>query len=104
MNARTITRADMLEAIQASCDGLTRAQAREVFEGTLEEISQALVRGQPVNLRSFGSFNIRFKNERVGRNPRTGVEAPITPRRVMTFKASPRMVRQINGLAPGAEE
>ena len=104
MNARTITRADLLEAISARCEGLTRAQAREVFEGTLAEITSSLVRGEPVNLRSFGSFTTRFKRERVGRNPRTGVEATITPRRVMTFKASPRLVRQINGLAPGEEE
>ena len=104
MKTRTITRADLFEAIYINGGGLTRVQAREVFELTLEEISAALVRGEPVNLRSFGSFITRSKRERIGRNPRTGKEAPITPRRVMTFKASPRLVRQINGQELGAEE
>lgn len=102
MEKRTITRADLLEAIYLSAPHLTRSQAREVFELMLEEMSAALVRGEVVNLRAFGSFATRFKRERVGRNPRTGIEALITPRRVMTFKASPRLVRHVNGLAPEA--
>lgn len=104
MTTRTITKADLLESIYTGNPGLTRVQAREVFELALEEVSAALVRGETVNLRSFGSFATRMKRERIGRNPRTGVEAPITPRRVMTFKASPRLVREINGLAGGAAD
>ena len=101
MSGRTITKADLLETIYIGNPGLTRAQARDVFELTIEVVSSALVRGETVNIRSFGSFATRMKRERVGRNPRTGVEAPITPRRVLTFKASPRLVREINGLAGG---
>ena len=73
-------------------------QAREVFESTLDEISDALLRGEPVKLRAFGVFSVRSKRERVGRNPRTGVEAPIVARRVMTFKPSPTLNAKINGL------
>lgn len=97
MEKQTITRADLLEAITLCVPGLTRGQAREVFELTLDEIAGALLRNENVNLRSFGNFSVRYKKERIGRNPRTGVEATITPRRVMTFKASPRLVRLVNG-------
>ena len=62
-----------------------------------DEASEALVRGEPVKLRSFGKFNVRSKRERVGRNPKTGEEATVTPRRVLTFKASPVLVARING-------
>lgn len=65
----------------------------------LEEISNALVRGESVKLRSFGLFSVRAKRERVGRNPRTGVEAPIKPRRVLTFKPSPVLCAAINGVS-----
>ncbi len=64
----------------------------------LEEISNTLVRGESVKLRSFGLFCVRDKRERVGRNPRTGVEAPIKPRRVLTFKPSPVLCAAINGV------
>ena len=94
---RTITRADLLEAIGRCVPGVTRSQAREVFELTLDEIAGALLRNESVSLRSFGSFTVRQKSQRIGRNPRTGVEATITPRRVMTFKASPRLVWLVNG-------
>lgn len=63
----------------------------------LEEIASALVRGESVKLRSFGLFSVRSKRERIGRNPRTGVEAPIKPRRVLTFKPSPVLSASING-------
>lgn len=81
---------------------LSRAEAKDIFEMALEEISNALVRGEPVKLRSFGLFTVRAKRERIGRNPRTGVEVPIKPRRVLTFKPSPVLCATINGLA--AEE
>ena len=97
MSNKTTTRADILEAVYASCPVLSRAQAREVFEMALEEIADALSRGEAVKLRSFGSFSVRSKRERIGRNPRTGVEVPITPRRVLTFKASPVLTARVNG-------
>ncbi len=69
----------------------------------LEEISEALVRGESVKLRSFGLFSVRAKRERIGRNPRTGVEAPISSRRVLTFKPSPVLSAAINGVSIAEE-
>ena len=94
---RTATRADLLDALELTCPGLERAQARDVFEMALEEVSNALTRGESVKLRSFGLFSVRAKRERVGRNPRTGVEVPIKPRRVLTFRPSPVLLDQVNG-------
>ncbi len=72
---------------------------------TLEEISDSLDRNEAVKLRAFGAFNVRSKRERVGRNPKTGVEAPIRPRRVVTFKPSPVLVARLNDLSiEGLEE
>ena len=72
---------------------------------TLEEISDSLDRNEAVKLRAFGAFNVRSKRERVGRNPKTGVEAPIRPRRVVTFKPSPVLVARLNNLSiEGLEE
>ncbi len=98
---RTVTRAELLDAVYEACPSLTRGQARSIFEMTLEEIADAFVRGEAVRLRSFGTFTIRAKRERVGRNPKTGIEAPIRPRRVVTFKASPVLVARANDLPVG---
>ena len=100
---RTITRVELLDAVYNACPTLSRAQARQLFEMTLEEIVGALVQNDPVKLRAFGAFTLRSKRERVGRNPRTGVEAKITARRVLTFKASPTLIAKINGDAPVEE-
>jgi integration host factor subunit alpha len=101
---KTTTRADLLNAVYESCKGLSRAQARDIFEMSLQEISDALVRGETVKLRSFGLFSVRAKRERIGRNPRTGIEVPIKPRRVLTFRPSPVLVASINGTsAPAAD-
>ena len=94
---RTATRADLLEAVASTCPNLGRNQARDVFETTLREVSDALARGESVKLRSFGLFSVREKRERIGRNPRTGVEVPIRPRRVLTFKPSPVLLLKVNG-------
>ena len=94
---RTSTRADLLDAVYETCPGLSRSQAREIFEMALGEISDALTRGESVKLRSFGLFTVREKRERIGRNPRTGVEVPIKPRRVLTFKPSPVLIDHVNG-------
>jgi integration host factor subunit alpha len=96
--SRTITRVELLDAVYTACPSLSRAQARDVFEMTLEEIVSALLHDDSVKLRSFGAFNVRSKRARVGRNPRTGVEATINARRVMTFKASPTLIARVNGL------
>lgn len=103
-SVRTLTRAGLREAIYTCCPSLSRAKAREILDATFEEISAALERGEQVKLRSFGTFNVRAKRERVGRNPKTGVEAKITPRRVLTFKASPVLVAHVNGEDAADEE
>ncbi len=94
---RTATRADLLEALYATAPTLSRTQTREVFEMALEVVSEALSRGESVKLRSFGLFSVREKRERIGRNPRTGVEVPIKPRRVLTFRPSPVLLDLVNG-------
>ena len=98
IRGQTITRAELLDAVYAACPALTRVQARAVFEMTLEEIADAFTRGEPVRLRSFGAFNVRSKRERIGRNPKTGIEVPIRPRRVVTFKASPVLIARANNM------
>lgn len=100
---RTATRADLLEAIYATCPALSRQEAREIFEMALNEVAEALVHGESVKLRSFGLFSVRAKRERVGRNPRTGIEVPITPRRVLTFRPSPVLLALVNGQEPKQE-
>jgi len=99
-----LTRAALREAVYGCCPSLSRAEARRILDATFEEICGALLRGEQVKLRSFGTFTVRAKRARVGRNPKTGVEAAITPRRVLTFKASPVLVAVINGEATPAEE
>ena len=83
----TLTRADLAEAINRKM-GFSRAESLDMVESVLDHMSQALKRGENVKISGFGSFVLRDKKERVGRNPKTGVEVPITPRRVMTFRAS----------------
>ncbi len=96
LSGRTLTRVSLTEAIYSSCRSLTRAQAASLLDEVLEEIAQALERGEEVALRSFGKFKVRSKRERIGRNPKTGVEATITARRVLTFKASAELIAKIN--------
>ena len=87
MGGKTLTRADLAEAVYRKV-GLSRTESAELVEAVLDEICEAIVRGETVKLSSFATFHVRDKNERVGRNPKTGEEVPILPRRVMTFKAS----------------
>lgn len=87
MSEKTITRTDLSEAVYQEL-GLSRIESAELVETFLNIISDRIVEGESVKLSSFGSFLVRSKNERVGRNPKTGEEVPITPRRVMVFKAS----------------
>ncbi|WP_198507783.1 integration host factor subunit alpha [Qipengyuania seohaensis] len=83
----TLTRADLAETINRKM-GLSRAESLDLVEQVLDKMSQALIQGENVKISGFGSFVLRDKKERIGRNPKTGVEVPITPRRVMTFRAS----------------
>ncbi|MCA3636707.1 MAG: integration host factor subunit alpha [Rhabdaerophilum sp.] len=103
MAGRTITRADLCEAVYQKL-GLSRAESAELVETVLKEISDTLVSGETVKLSSFGSFIVREKGERIGRNPKTGVEVPITPRRVLVFKPSNVMKARINGDDTAAED
>ena len=77
--------------------GLSRTESSKLVEAVLDEICDAVARGENVKLSSFGSFVVRDKGERIGRNPKTGVEVPIEPRRVMVFKPSNVMKARING-------
>ena len=95
MGSKTLTRADLAEALVEKV-GLPRNESQELVELVLSEISNALADGDPVKLSSFGSFGIRDKGERVGRNPKTGEEVPITPRRVLVFRPSNIMKDRIN--------
>jgi integration host factor subunit alpha len=101
-HGRTTTRADLLEAVFSACPTLSRAQARTIFEMTLEEIADSLDRNEAVKLRGFGAFQVRSKRERIGRNPKTGVEAAIKPRRVVTFKPSPVLIGRVNNMPVSA--
>jgi integration host factor subunit alpha len=96
MAGRTVTRADLCEAVYQRV-GLSRTESAELVESVLAEICDCLERGETVKLSSFGSFVVREKGERVGRNPKTGVEVPIEPRRVMVFKPSNVLKARING-------
>jgi len=87
MTGKTVTRADLAEAVCREV-GLSRTESAILVEMILDEICQAIARGEAVKLSSFATFQLRDKTERIGRNPKTGEEVPISPRRVVTFKAS----------------
>ena len=93
----TVTRADLAEAVYGRV-GLSRKESAALVEMVLSEMTDIILRGETVKLSSFGSFVVRSKGERVGRNPKTGVEVPITPRRVLVFKPSNILKARINGL------
>ena len=95
MYGNTLTRADLADAVVQRV-GLPRNESAEIVELVLKEIAASLERGETVKLSSFGSFGIREKAQRMGRNPKTGKEVPITPRRVLVFRASAIMKERIN--------
>lgn len=92
----TLTRADLTEAIYEEV-GLSRNESADLVESVLEEVASCLVNGENVKVSSFGSFLVRQKNGRMGRNPKTGEEVPIEPRRVLVFRPSQVMKDRING-------
>jgi integration host factor subunit alpha len=101
MGGKTVTRAELAEAVYKRL-GLSRTESAAMVEMVLQEICDAIVRGETVKLSSFGSFIVREKGERVGRNPKTGQEVPIPPRRVTVFKPSNIMKQRINDALGGA--
>ena len=97
MSERTITRADLADTIYEQV-GLSRNESADLVETIINEISDTLAAGDSVKISSFGSWSIRQKGERIGRNPKTGEEVPITPRKVLVFKASHVLKNKINGI------
>lgn len=87
MSGKTLTRMDLSEAVFREV-GLSRNESSELVERVLQMMSDALVEGEQVKISSFGTFSVRSKTARVGRNPKTGEEVPISPRRVLTFRPS----------------
>jgi integration host factor subunit alpha len=96
MGSNTLTRADLSEAVFKEV-GLSRNESAQLVEEILEEICAALSRGETVKLSSFGTFSVRRKSQRMGRNPKTGHEVPIAPRRVLVFRPSHVLKSMING-------
>ena len=102
MEGRTITRADLSESVFQEV-GLSRNESSDLVETILSEVVEALARGESVKISSFGSFTVRDKGQRVGRNPKTGEEVPILPRRVLVFRASNVLKSLINGAPDDAK-
>lgn len=105
MAERTITRAELSEAVYQEV-GLSRNESADLLELVLSEISKSLAQGEAVKISSFGSFSVRSKGQRLGRNPKTGEEVPIMPRKVMVFRPSQLLKNRINDglsnvVAPG---
>ena len=95
MSESTLTRMDLSEAVFREV-GLSRNESSDLVESVLDHVSDALVAGENVKISSFGTFSIRSKNERIGRNPKTGEEVPIAPRRVLTFRPSHLMKDRVD--------
>ena len=94
MSNKTLTRMDLSEAVFREV-GLSRSDSAQLVEDVLEHMSDALVQGEQVKISSFGTFSTRDKTARIGRNPKTGEEVPINPRRVLTFRPSHLMKERV---------
>lgn len=99
----TVTRAQLAEAVYASV-GLSRNESAALLETVLERMSAALEAGEPVKISAFGTFLVRQKGQRVGRNPKTGIEVPILPRKVLSFRPSQVLKARINNEPVGDDE
>ncbi len=99
MGGNTLTRADLSEAVHRQV-GLSRTESADLVKTVLDLVTETLVKGEHVKLSSFGTFSVRYKSGRIGRNPKTGEEVPITPRRVLVFKPSQVMKARVNDEAP----
>ncbi|MGY9003445.1 MAG: integration host factor subunit alpha [Rhodospirillales bacterium] len=95
MDTNTITRAHLGEAVYQEV-GLSRNESAELLESVLGYVSEALAKGESVKISSFGSFSVRQKGQRIGRNPKTGEEVPIMPRKVLVFRPSQVLKTEIN--------
>jgi integration host factor subunit alpha len=99
----TVTRAQLAEAIYTNV-GLSRNESAALLESVLERISGVLEAGEAVKISAFGTFLVRQKGQRIGRNPKTGIEVPILPRKVLSFRPSQVLKARINNEPAGAEE
>ena len=97
LSRATLTKQEIARAVYSACPRISRRQSKELIDAVLEEIVSALVAGDDVKLRGFGNFAVCQKRERPGRNPKTGVMAPITARRVVTFKGSEKLKAEVGG-------
>ena len=95
MSEKTLTRMELSEAV-FNAVGLSRNESADLVESVLRHMSDALVRGETVKISSFGTFSVRSKSARMGRNPKTGEEVPIAPRRVLTFRPSHIMKERVD--------
>jgi integration host factor subunit alpha len=93
----TLTRRELAQAVYSVCPSVSRSQAKGFVDAVIEEIVSALAVGEDVSLRGFGKFAVREKPERPGRNPNTGISAPISARKVVTFKASEHLKAEVGG-------
>jgi integration host factor subunit alpha len=100
---QTVTRAHLAETIYTQV-GLSRNESADLLETVLERMSTALEAGESVKISGFGTFSVRQKGRRVGRNPKTGKEVPIMPRRVLVFRPSHVLKARVNGTTPGEED
>jgi len=103
MTGKTLTRADLSESVHRQV-GLSRTESADLVKLILDTMTDSIVGGDSIKLSSFGTFLVRHKTGRVGRNPKTGQEVPITPRRVLVFRPSQVMKNVINGLPAGKED
>ena len=92
----TMTKADIVENVYTTLDGFSKKESAEIVDAVFEEIKTTLERGEKIKISGFGNFVVREKEERTGRNPQTGQEIQIAPRRVLTFKPSQVLKNSIN--------
>ena len=95
MSGKAVTRSQLSDAVYQAV-GLSRRESAELVESLLGEVSDALIRGKAVKISSFGSFSVRQKAQRIGRNPKTGEEVPILPHKVLVFRASQALKGMVN--------
>ena len=103
MARQTITRSQLSEAVYQEV-GLSRNESADLLESVLNKISQTLAGGESVKISSFGSFSVRNKGQRIGRNPKTGEEVPILPRKVLVFRPSQVLKEKITGMSANASD
>ena len=103
MGGKTLTRADLSESVHKYV-GLSRTESADLVKSVLDAITETLETGDSVKLSSFGTFMVRHKNGRIGRNPKTGEEVPITPRRVLVFRPSHVLKSHVNGESSAGED